>query len=137
MSRIIILYFWFWVYICFLKIRKLFLDAYVVGPVFPKSSAFMVTELHSILRKTNHKSTTNRELELFSNFFLIAWVCSDGWRTYCYLDRYTIRWKHQYQITKYKYLPPWLMVLTFILKTNLEFETWLIFSNILDIWWQG
>ena len=49
----------------------------LVGPVFPKSSAFMVTELHSILRKTNHKSTTNRELELFSNFFLIAWVCSD------------------------------------------------------------
>ena len=67
-----------YLYICFLKIKKLFLDAYVVGPVIPKSSAFMVTELHSILRKINHKSTTNIELELLSNYFLIAWVCSDA-----------------------------------------------------------
>ena len=50
----------------------------MVGPVVPKGSAFMVTELHSILRKINHKSTTNIELELLSNYFLIAWVCSDA-----------------------------------------------------------
>ena len=55
-----------------------YVSIFLVFSVIPKSSAFMVTELHSILRKINHKSTTNRELELLSNYFLIAWVCSDA-----------------------------------------------------------
>ena len=39
LSRIIILFFWFWVNICRLRIKKNFLDAYavVVGPAFPRS----------------------------------------------------------------------------------------------------
>ena len=94
LSRIIILHFWFWAYICFLKVRKIFFDAYMVGPVFPRSSFLFQFFFH----QRNNNFSVFFVLLLIIIFLFSSLVpkrsggTTSHWRGFCASDQVPLQW---------------------------------------------